>query len=179
MKNRTTSELTLLALLVAIVFVSTYLVQIPMPFSKGGLVHVGDVAFFTIALIFGSRIGAIAGGVGMGLFDLLSPYAIWAPFTFVIRLLMGIIIGRIAHSGESVGQDIKKNIVALLASMPILIGGYYVAEAILYGNWVAPVSSISGNIGQFAVGFFGGLALSKVLSSLKIIENYHKNGTFF
>ena len=179
MKNRTAGDLTLIALLIAIVFVTTYLVQIPMPFSKGGLVHVGDVAFFTITLLFGSRIGAIAGGVGMGLFDLLSPYAIWTPFTFVIRFVMGIIIGRIAHSGDSHGDSIKKNVVALFAAMPVLIGGYYVAEAILYGNWIAPVSSISGNFGQFSVGFFGGLALNKVLGSLKIIENYHKHKTFF
>lgn len=166
MKKYSTKELTLLALFVAIVFVSTYLVQIPMPFSQGGLVHVGDVALMSIALLFGARVGALAGGLGMGLFDLLSPYAIWAPFTLVIRLAMGYVIGKISHSGGSRGRNFKRNVLALLAALPILLGGYYVAEAIIYGNWIAPVQSLSGNFGQYSAGFIGSLALSKVMGGI-------------
>lgn len=166
MKKYSTKELTLLALFVALVFVSTYLVQIPMPFAQGGLVHVGDVALMSIALLFGRRVGALAGGLGMGLFDLLSPYAIWAPFTLAIRLAMGYIIGAISHSGGSRGRNFKRNVFALLASLPILLGGYYVAEAILYGNWIAPVQSLTGNFGQYLAGFIGSLALNKLLGGV-------------
>ncbi|HZK10103.1 MAG TPA: ECF transporter S component, partial [Clostridia bacterium] len=174
MKKHSTKELTLLALLIAIVFVSTYLVQIPMPFSRGGLIHVGDVAFMCIALLFGARMGAIAGGVGMALFDILSPYAIWAPFTLVIRLLMGWLIGTISHGKKSYGRNTPRNILALLASLPLLIGGYYVAEAILYGNWIAPLQSVSGNLGQYIVGFIGSLALNRILGSLATVKKYQK-----
>ncbi len=174
MKTFSTKDMTILALLIAIVFVSTYLVQIPMPFSQGGLIHVGDVAFMTIALLFGARVGALAGAGGMALFDLLSPYAIWAPFTLVIRLLMGWIIGSISHGQASYGRNFKKNILALLVTLPVLIGGYYVAEAILYGNWIAPVQSIGGNLGQYTVGLVGSLALSRVLGGLAAIKGIQK-----
>ena len=174
MKRYTTKEMTLLALLIAIVFVATYLVQIPMPFSQGGLIHVGDVAFMAIALLFGARIGALAGGLGMGLFDLLSPYSIWAPFTLVIRLAMGWVIGRISHGRASRGRNFKKNVLALLVTLPILIGGYYVAEALIYGNWIAPLQSIGGNLGQYTVGFVGSLALNKLLGEVSSIKSLQK-----
>lgn len=174
MNKYSTKELTLLALLIAIVFVATYLVQIPMPFSQGGLIHVGDVAFMCIALLFGPRIGAIAGGVGMALFDLLSPYAIWAPFTLIIRVSMGWVIGAISHGSKSYGRNFKRNIIALLASLPLLIGGYYVAEALIYGNWIAPMQSIGGNLSQYTVGVAGSLALSRVLGQLPVVKKYQK-----
>lgn len=174
MKKYSTKELTIIALLIAIVFVATYLVQIPMPFSQGGVIHVGDVAFMGIALLFGPHIGAIAGGAGMALFDILSPYAIWAPFTLVVRLAMGWLIGTVSHSGKSYGRDFRKNIVALIASLPILIGGYYAAEAIIYGNWIAPIQSIAGNLGQYTVGVVGGLALNRILGALAMVKKFQK-----
>ncbi|NLY35964.1 MAG: ECF transporter S component [Tissierellia bacterium] len=175
MKKYSTKELTVIALLIAIVFVATYLVQIPMPFSQGGLIHVGDVAFMCIALLFGPSIGAIAGGVGMALFDLLSPYAIWAPFTLAIRLAMGWLIGTVSHSAMSYGRDFKRNIIALLVSLPILIGGYYVAEAIIYGNWIAPVQSILGNLSQYIVGVVGAIALNRILGALPLVKKFQKD----
>lgn len=33
----------------------------------------------------------------------------------------------------------------------IKIAGYYVAEGLIYGNWIAPISSVPGNIVQIAV----------------------------
>ena len=33
----------------------------------------------------------------------------------------------------------------------IKIVGYYIAEIIIYGNWVAPVASIPGNVVQIVV----------------------------
>ena len=110
----------------------------------------------------------------MALFDILSPYAIWAPFTLVIRLLMGWLIGTISHGKKSYGRNTPRNILALLASLPLLIGGYYVAEAILYGNWIAPLQSVSGNLGQYIVGFIGSLALNRILGSLATVKKYQK-----
>ena len=41
---------------------------------------------FIVSIIFGPKKGAIAGAVGMGLFDLVSGWTLWAPFTIVARL---------------------------------------------------------------------------------------------
>lgn len=173
MKNRTnvkTLNMIQYALMIAMVFVTTYLIQIPMPWSQGGLIHIGDIILFTLALVFGKRKGAIAGGFGMFLFDFFSPYKVWAPFTLVIRFTMGYVVGYISHSKGKNGENNKLNIIAVLASLPILIIGYYIAEIIIYGNWIAPLNSIPGNLWQFAFGIIGAIPLSASLNRIQYIK---------
>ncbi len=166
-KPNVTLSLAITALLIALVFIGTFAIQIPMPFSQGGLIHAGDLVFFTVCLLFSPRRSAIAGAFGMGLFDLLSPYAIWAPFTFVIRLIMGFVISTVA--GKS--GKVSRYLLALIVGLPILLGGYYLAEAILYGNWVSPVRSIPGNLGQWLIGAAGAIPLSRILYSIPSLKN--------
>ena len=111
-KNKfTTRDLAETSLLIALVFIATRFINIRLPLaSTGGLVHLGNTMLFIAAIVFGKRKGAIAGAFGMGLFDLLSEWAIWAPFTFVVRGVMGYIIGSIAWSGNKKGESIKTNI---------------------------------------------------------------------
>lgn len=152
------------ALLIALVFIATKFINIRLPLaSTGGLVHLGNTMLFISAIVFGKRKGAIAGAFGMGLFDLLSEWAIWAPFTFVVRGIMGYIIGSIAWSGNKRGESVFTNITAIIISGVWMIFGYYVTEMILYGNHVKAMLSIPGNITQIVIGLIIGLPISKVL----------------
>ena len=143
-KNKfTTRDLAETSLLIALVFIATRFINIRLPLaSTGGLVHLGNTMLFIAAIVFGKRKGAIAGAFGMGLFDLLSEWAIWAPFTFVVRGVMGYIIGSIAWSGNKKGESIKTNIFAIIISGVWMIFGYYVTEMILYGNHAKAMLSI-------------------------------------
>ena len=126
----------------------TAFVNIRLPIAaNGGLVHLGNVPLFIGAIIFGKKTGAIAGGVGMGLFDLLSGWTAWAPFTFIIVALMGFAVGAITEKHHGIGFDALAIGVACL----IKVVGYYIAEVILFGNWLAPVTSIPGNLVQIGV----------------------------
>lgn len=90
MMQRTTSysrsntfDLILTAMLTALVFVATLLLNIKLPISaNGGLVHLGTAMLFIASILFGPKKGAIAGAAGMGLFDLVSGWTLWAPITF-------------------------------------------------------------------------------------------------
>ncbi len=85
--------LTVTAIGIALVYVFTWLINIRLPFApQGGLIHLGNVPLFIFAILFGKKTGAIAGGVGMGLFDLLSGWTAWAPFTFAIVGCMGFVM---------------------------------------------------------------------------------------
>ncbi len=161
-KSLSVRDLVLDACLIAIVFISTYLIQFRLPFaSQGGLVHAGNIALFTIAILFGSRRGALSGAVGMALFDLMSGWILWAPFTFVVRGVMGFIIGKFAVSEEvSMLKFISINIAVIIASGIWMIVGYYATEVILYGNLYAPVGSIPGNILQITIGTVGAIPLA-------------------
>ena len=161
-------EFVVTALFIALVFVFTAFVNIRLPFALyGGLIHLGNVPLFICAILFGKRSGAIAGGVGMALFDLLSGWTLWAPFTLVIVSLMGFVVGLISEKKKGIGWYV----LAMLTAIPIKIGGYYIAEGIIYSNWVSPITSIPGNLIQV------GTAI--VLVAIVIIPLRHAKNRIF
>lgn len=137
--------ITFTALFIALTYVFTAFINIRLPIAAaGGLVHLGNVPLFICAIIFGKKSGAIAGGVGMALFDLLSGWTAWAPFTLVIVACMGYTVGAITEKHHG----LKWDALAIAAACAIKVTGYYIAEGILYGNWIAPAASIPGNLVQ-------------------------------
>jgi len=152
------------ALLISLVFVSTAFINVKLPIlSSGGLVHLGTGMLFISAIVFGKEKAAIAGAVGMAIFDLSSGWALWAPFTFVIRGAMGYVMGAIAYSNNKKGNSITFNILGIIVSGAVMIAGYYISEVIIYGNWLTPVTSIPGNLTQIVVGSLLALPIAKIL----------------
>lgn len=168
--NVKTKDLVISGLLIAIVCVSTF-IGFNVTGTDGGYAHLGNVTLFMIAIVFGKRKGAIAGAFGMGLFDILSPYAIWAPFTFIIRAIMGYIIGSFAWAKGREGNSILWNFIGIFVSAIWMLIGYYFTEVILYGNWIKAFSSIPGNILQLVVGVTLGLPLAKLIKKYKMFNN--------
>jgi len=170
MTTSKTREVVLCGLLTAMVFVSTRFINIRLPLSiNGGLIHMGNTILFMIAIVFGKKRGAIAGALGMGLFDVLSGWFLWAPFTFVIRGAMGYIVGAAAEGKEGKKQ-LLYTLGGIVAASVVMIGGYYVTEGILYGNWIAPMTSIPGNVIQLIIGTAIGLPLAEALKKTKVID---------
>lgn len=145
-----TKVLVINALFVALTLVATMFINIKLPImGNGGLIHLGNVPLFIAAFMYGKKTGAIAGAFGMGLFDLLSGWTIWAPFTFVIVGTMGFLAGLIAEKVP--GKKIVVYTLAVVAALIIKIVGYYFAEGIIYGNWIQPIGSVPGNILQVVI----------------------------
>lgn len=163
-KKYNTRDIVETGLLISLVFIATRFINIRLPIaSSGGLVHLGNTMLFISAIVFGKKKGAIAGAFGMALFDLLSEWAIWAPFTFVVRGVMGYIIGSIAWKDNKKGDSVLTNIIAIIISGVWMIFGYYLTEMILYGNHIKALASIPGNITQIVIGLIIGVPVAKVL----------------
>ena len=147
-KKVNVTDIAIIGVCIALTLVATAFINIRLPIAaNGGLVHLGNVPLFLAAIIFGKKTGAFAGAFGMGLFDLLSGWTLWAPFTFVIVGLMGFAVGKITEN--RIG--FRWNVLAIAVACVIKIVGYYIAEGIIYGNWVAPALSIPGNLVQIGV----------------------------
>ncbi len=150
-RNDKTFALVVDALFIALTFVATWLINIRLPLAgSGGLIHLGNVPLFVAGMLIGRKCGMLAGGIGMAMFDLMSGWTAWAPFTLVIVGLMGYMIGLISEK-QPFKNRTANDILAIIVALAIKIVGYYFAEVILYGNWVAPVGSIPGNIIQVGV----------------------------
>ena len=141
-----TTDMVLAGMGIALVFVAT-LINIKLPIGQGGLIHLGNVPLFLFAILFGKKTGAIAGAFGMGLFDLMGGWTPWAPATFMVVGLMGYTVGLVAERNDSTAGYV----LAVVLACVIKVAGYYVAEALIYGNWVQPVLSIPGNLMQIGV----------------------------
>ena len=146
MGKMTTKEIVITGLAVALVFTAT-MIHIRLPIGQGGLIHLGNIPLFLVAIIFGRKMGAIAGAFGMGLFDLMGGWTPWAPATFIIVGLMGYAVGVISEKKDNVAGYAM----AILVACAMKIVGYYIAVALIYGNWVQPVLSIPGNLIQIGV----------------------------
>lgn len=148
-----TFDLAFTAILIALVFMATFFLNIKLPIkANGGLVHLGTAMLFIIAILFGPKKGAIAGAIGMGLFDLVGGYLIWVPITIVARGIQGWLVGKIAWSGGRQGDSMTRNCIAMVVSVPPMMAVYYLGEVFLYSNWIAPLLSMPGDLVQNALG---------------------------
>ncbi|MFS0667084.1 ECF transporter S component [Peribacillus frigoritolerans] len=151
--SQKTMDLIITAMLIALVFVSTFFLNIKLPIAaNGGLVHLGTAMLFIASILFGPKKAALAGAIGMGLFDIVGGWTLWAPITIVARGLQGYIVGKIAWSKGRNGTSIAFNVIATIVSIPFMIAVYYIGEGILYGNWIAPLASIPGDLVQNILG---------------------------
>jgi len=149
-----TTMLTVTAMFIVLVFVFTR-IGFTVTAFLGTYVHLGNIPLFIAAILFGRKVGMIAGGVGMALFDATSPFVAWAPFTLVIVGLMGYVTGLIAEKHDRYYWYV----LAIVLSSAIKVAGYYIADGIIVGNWVAPMASIPSNLLQVLVGAVVALAI--------------------
>lgn len=155
------------ALLIGLVFSATAFLNIKLPIAaSGGLVHLGTAMLFIIAILFGPKKGALAGAAGMGIFDVVGGWLIWAPITIVARGVQGFIVGSIAHSNGREGKSMTWNVIAMTASIPVMMAIYYVGEAFLYSNWIAPLASMPGDLLQNAIGLAIAIPVCRVLKKV-------------
>jgi len=135
----------------AIVAVAT-LISIPMPGFRLYF-NMGEGVIYTIALIFGPRYGALCGGLGASIADLILGYPLWAPFTLVIKGLEGYVAGKLRN---------KNKTLAIAAGASVMITGYTTMAAILYGAKAAPVE-LATDLLQTGIGAIVALVLSPMI----------------
>lgn len=166
-----TKDLVLTSLSIGLVYVATAIIGIKIPtLNNGGLIHLGTAMHFIMALMLGPKKGAIAGGIGMGLFDLFSEFVIWTPTTVVTRVIVGLVVGRLACVDGKQGVSTVRNIIAMLLGSLFLVAGYYIGEALTFSNWIIPAQSVPGNIAQIVVGLPVALFIVEAMKRTKIMD---------
>ena len=92
-------KLAFAAIFAALTYVVFTYLSIPIPTPGGKVsVHLGNAFVVLGALLLGPLYGGLGGAIGLTIGDLIDPvYIVEAPVTFVVKLLIGVIAGLIAH----------------------------------------------------------------------------------
>lgn len=158
-----------IALFSALVTAGTMAVTIPVPVTQG-FINFGDAVIFVAAALFGPIGAMAAGAIGSSLADLLLGYAHWAPFTFLIKGMEGLVCGSILQYFIREKHEDGKALVqffAFLAGGLTMMGGYYVAGGVLYG-FVPALTELLGNAVQAGGSVVIALLLTRVLARINL-----------
>lgn len=148
MNGKKIRKLTVGGMLGAVIALLTAYVSVPI---AGGYFHPGDAMIALAAIVLGPY-AAIPAAIGSCLADLLAGYTIYAPFTFVIKGLMGIIAGY----GCLNGRICVRSVLALVLGGCVVAGGYFITDWALY-SFATALASLPWNALQGCVYVVSGI----------------------
>ena len=174
MKHNQLYKITITGLMAALSYVAFTYIKIPIPVPGGDTValHIGNAFCVLAALLLGGVYGGLAGSIGMTLADLMDPmYVTSAPKTFILKFLIGLIAGFVAHKIAHISEEHTKGYVfkwSLIASIAGLgfnviadpIFGYFYKNFVLgvpspaakiMSTWAAGVTAINAAVGTVVV----------------------------
>ncbi len=153
--SRVNARLLVLAgLFAALGCVATMVLQVPSP--TGGYMNLGDTVVILGAWLLGPVYGAVAGGVGPAMADLLSGYAVYVPATLVIKAVMALTAALLYRALGKRWPAVS----AVAAEVPMVLG-YWLFDAFLAALsgggtlglcLMGSVAGIPGNLVQAAFG---------------------------
>lgn len=155
--------ITLTAMFAALTTIFTVFIKIPTPF---GYVHAGDAIIYIGASILPFPFGLIIGTIGGALADIISGYAVWAIPTAIIKTLNAVpfvICAKYITSNKIINS---KNLLMLIPTTIVTVGGYFVANMILY-DYTAAVAELFAGWIQPAIAIVLYVAIGLSLDSIK------------
>ena len=165
-----TRMLVMAGLFAALGCVATMVLQVPSP--TGGYMNLGDTVVILGAYLLGPVYGAIAGGVGPALADLLSGYGVYVPATLVIKALMGLTAALLYRA---LGRKSWAPVVCGVAAEAIMVVGYCLFDGFLAGNLAAGLAGIPSNLTQAAFGLAASTLLALVLKKSGYVRKQFPN----
>ena len=165
-----TRMLVMTGLFAALGCVATMVLQVPSP--TGGYMNLGDTVVILGAYLLGPVYGAIAGGVGPALADLLSGYGIYVPATLVIKALMGLAVALLYRALKKQNWAL---VVCGVAAEAIMVVGYWLFDGILVGSLAGSAAGLPSNFVQAAFGLIVSTLLALVLKRSSYVRGEFPN----
>mgnify|MGYP000857824416 FL=1 len=153
MKQTKTSKIALVSILTALSVSLGYVVKIP---TATGILTFLDAGIFFTAFYFGRREGAIVGGLGGFLIDLISGYPHWMIFSLIFH----------GSQGYFAGFKGKWQWLGLVLASLVMVAGYAFATAWMKG-WGQALADVPHNLVQNFVGMLVGFLLCQSISKIR------------
>ncbi|MCM1361695.1 MAG: ECF transporter S component [Clostridiales bacterium] len=157
MNSKKIKTMTLAALLAAFACVATMLIQVPTPTK--GYVNLGDCIVNISAWLLGPVYGAAAAGIGSAMADVISGYIVYAPATLIIKGLMAAASFFVYRAVSKKVSSVFSRVVAAVTAELIMVAGYGIFEAIMYGSVATALLGVSGNLIQGLMGIVSSVVI--------------------
>lgn len=174
MTNTKTKNMVFAALFAAIITVLTAYFHVNIG-TNSGYIHFGDSMIYLAASVLPAPYALCAASIGGTMADLLSGSAAWAPATAIIKplnVVPFIIMLRLKKTNSKKIISISSVVTSAISGL-ITIGGYFIAEGIIFGFRSAvmtlPTSFIQ-PLGSMIIFYLAGTALDQVKFKSHIIN---------
>lgn len=174
-KNKTINSktLALTAMSAALIAAATAFIRVPTP---QGYAHAGDSMVYLTACVLPAPLGFIASAIGGAVADLLAGAAVWAIPSAMIKALNVLPFFFARKLLKRKNKDDKILRPAVLAALPVssavTVGGYFVAECLIYDS-AAAFAEIPFNLMQALVGAVLFVALGLALDAIKYKQKFN------
>lgn len=162
-----TRKLVICALLAALTCVATMVIRIPTPTQ--GYVNLGDCIVLLSGFILGPAYGAVAGGIGSALADLIAGYGSYIIPTLIIKALMALCAAVIYKAFKKRFWGI---LIGGIAAEIIMVAGYLLFEMTILGYGIGAVASVGGNVMQGVFGIVFSSVIMTIFNKNKPIQKF-------
>lgn len=150
-------KLVLCAMFAALCCLSTMVIQVPSPL--GGYLNLGDGFVLTGAFLLGPLYGALAGGLGSALADLLGGYVLYVPGTLLIKAGMAALAGLLYRPLARHMPALPARLAAALPGECLMVLAYLAYEAWPLAYGAGALVGVSANVMQAILGICVSLVL--------------------
>ena len=157
MKNTDLRDLVQTSLFAALIYLGVSAFRIPMPFTTQ-FVHFGNALVVIGCLLFGTKQGAIAASIGLGLFDIHNNYADVAWLTILESLIVCYVIHlvyeKVMNKNDKIANIIAVGIIAAIVKIIVNVIKYTFLRGMIVGGlalepaFIQAINKITGTFGS-------------------------------
>lgn len=160
-----TKTLVLTGLFAALICISiAFLFHIPTGIN-GGYIHLGDTFIYLAACFLPIHYAMLAAAIGGGLADGLTGAIVWVIPTIIIKPLL---VPFFSCSSEKI--LCTRNVIAIFIAGIVGIFGYFLAEGLIYGSFIAALAAVPLQLIQSIGSGFIFIVIAYALDKIRIKE---------
>lgn len=167
MNDKVIKDMVYTSLLAALICVATFIIKVPTVVTNG-YTHLGDGFIFIAVILLGKKNGAWAGAIGASLADIIGGYSFYALPTFIIKFVMGYIMGTLI---EKLPNMKHRRIIGSAMGSLWQIFAYYIVGSLMVGNFITTLAEIPANTIQSVAGIIVAVAFIGVFRHTPIGKN--------
>ena len=161
----TVQKISIIGIMAAMSFVAYEFFRIPNVFGTGSSFHLGNTFTALTAMLLDGVSGGLAGAIGLALADILAGAPGYAVTTFVLKFIIGITCGAVAHKAFKL-RDLDKHSSGYLVKVIVSAG-----SGLLLNVLTDPFLGYFRNVYIFGQEYTVAQALTKIAGGVTFVNS--------